>query len=143
MVVCHGRRPRCIEEAAAGEDVGTRFVAPHRPHEISAKKLWIALGDASRGTVTVDDGAKEALVKHGSSLLSVGLRAVEGRFDCDDIVDVADGTGHVFGRGRAAAGSDLLQLAVGHSREEVAENCILAPLAERPVIHRDELVLFE
>jgi len=61
----------------------------------------------------------------------------------DDIVDVADGTGHVFGRGRAAAGSDLLQLAVGRSREEVAESRILAPLAERPVIHRDELVLFE
>ena len=143
MVVCHGRRPRCIVDAAAGDDVGTRFVAPQRPHEISAKKLWIALGDASRGTITVDDGARDALVRHGSSLLSVGMRAVEGRFDCDDIVDVADGSGHVFGRGRAAAASDLLQLAVGRSREEVAENGILAPLAERPVIHRDELVLFE
>lgn len=143
MVVCHGRRPQCIVDAAAGESVGTLFVAPRRPHEISAKKLWIALGDASRGTIVVDDGAKKALVEQGSSLLSVGMRAVEGAFDYDDIVDVADDSGHVFGRGRAAAGSDLLQLAVGRTREEVAANSILTLLAERPVIHRDELVLFE
>ena len=46
-------------------------------------------------------------------------------------------------RGRAAAASDLLKLACGRSREEVASNAILAVLADRPVIHRDELVLFE
>ena len=45
--------------------------------------------------------------------------------------------------GRAAAASDLLKLACGRSREEVASNAILAVLADRPVIHRDELVLFE
>ena len=42
-----------------------------------------------------------------------------------------------------AAASDLLKLACGRSREEVASNAILAVLADRPVIHRDELVLFE
>lgn len=56
----------------------------------------------------------------GKSLLSVGIRSVEGDFGLDDIVDVADETGHVFARGRAAAASDLLKLACGRSREEVA-----------------------
>lgn len=143
MVICQGRRLDCIVDAATGKSVGTLFVAPRRPHEISAKKLWIALGDASRGVLTVDDGAKEALLRHGSSLLAVGLRGVEGAFDYDDIVDVADASGHVFGRGRAAAGSDLLALAVGKDRDQLAANSILALLADKPVIHRDELVLFE
>ena len=128
MVICQGRRADCIVQAAAGEAVGT---------------LFIALGDSVHGTVVVDEGARDALVMRGKSLLSVGIRAVEGDFGLDDIVDVADETGHVFARGRAAAASDLLKLACGRSREEVASNAILAVLADRPVIHRDELVLFE
>ena len=143
MVICQGRRPDCIVDAAAGDSVGTLFNAPERPHEITPKKLWIALGDATRGTVVVDDGAREALVGRGKSLLSVGVAAVEGDFDYDDIVDVADGTGHVLARGRVAVASDLLKLAVGKTRDEVAGNAILAVLADRSVIHRDDLVLFE
>ena len=143
MVICQGRRADCIAQAAAGEAVGTLFTAPDRPHEITAKKLWIALGDSVHGTVVVDEGARDALVMRGKSLLSVGIRAVEGDFGLDDIVDVADEPGPVFARGRAAAASDLLKLACGRSREEVASNAILAVLADRPVIHRDELVLFE
>ncbi|MCI8425428.1 MAG: glutamate 5-kinase [Adlercreutzia sp.] len=143
MVICQGRTPNCIVDAAAGEAVGTLFTAPERPHEITPKKLWIALGDAVHGTIVVDDGARDALVERGKSLLSVGVAVVTGDFGYDDIVDVADSSGHVFGRGRAAAASDLLKLAVGKSREAVASNAILAVLADKPVIHRDELVLFE
>ncbi len=143
MVICQGRRAGCVADAARGLPVGTLFTAPERPHEITPKKLWIALGDAVHGTLVVDEGARAALVERGKSLLSVGIREVRGSFDYDDIVDVADETGHVFARGRAAAGSDLVALAVGKSREAVAANGILSVLADRPVVHRDELVLFE
>lgn len=143
MVICQGRRAGCVADAARGLPVGTLFTAPERPHEITPKKLWIALGDAAHGTLVVDEGARAALVERGKSLLSVGIREVRGSFDYDDIVDVADETGHVFARGRAAAGSDLVALAVGKSREAVAANGILSVLADRPVVHRDELVLFE
>ncbi len=143
MVICQGRRSDCVVDAAAGMPVGTLFTAPERPHEITPKKLWIALGDAVHGTLVVDEGARAALVERGKSLLSVGIREVRGSFDYDDIVDVADETGHVFARGRAAAGSDLVALACGKSRDEVAANAILSVLADRPVVHRDELVLFE
>lgn len=143
MVICQGRRPDCVVDAAAGTGVGTLFTAPDRPHEITPKKLWIALGDAVHGTLVVDEGAHAALVERGKSLLPVGIRAVEGRFDYDDIVDVADSSGHVFARGRVTAGSDLLALAAGKSREELAANAILSVLADKSVIHRDDLVLFE
>ncbi|MEE0706081.1 MAG: glutamate 5-kinase [Adlercreutzia sp.] len=143
MVICQGRTPEAIVDVAAGKPVGTLFTAPERPHEITPKKLWIALGDAVHGTVVVDEGARAALVERGKSLLSVGVRAVKGDFDCDDVIDVADETGHVFARGKAAATSDLIALAVGKTREEVAANRLLSILADKPIIHRDELVVFE
>lgn len=143
MVICQGRTPEAIVDVAEGKSVGTLFTAPERPHEITPKKLWIALGDAVHGTVVVDEGARSALVERGKSLLSVGVRAVKGDFDYDDVIDVADETGHVFARGKAAATSDLIALAVGKTREEVAANRLLSILADKPIIHRDELVVFE
>ena len=143
MVICQGRRPGCVADAAAGRAVGTLFTAPARPHAITPKKLWIALGDAARGTITVDAGAREARGRGGPSRRAGGGRAGGGSCAGDDIVDVADGEGHVFARGRAAAASDLLVLAAGRTREELAANAILAVLDEKPVIHRDDLVLFE
>ena len=143
MVICQGRRADCIAQAAAGEAVGTLFTAPDRPHEITAKKLWIALGDAARGALVVDDGAKTALTCKGSSLLSVGVRAVEGRFDAGDIVDIKDGSGHLFARGKVSFASDEAALAIGRTRAELQANRLLASLADKALVHRDELVVFE
>lgn len=143
MVVCDGRRARVIVDVAAGEDVGTRFVAAKKPHEITPKKLWIALGDAARGALVVDDGAKAALVAKGSSLLSVGVRAVEGRFEAGDVVDIKDTTGHLFARGKVAFSCDEAALAIGRTRADLQANRLLASLADKPLVHRDELVVFE
>ena len=143
MVICHGRREGAIVDAAAGLDVGTRFVAAKKPHEITPKKLWIALGDAARGALVVDDGAKAALTCKGSSLLSVGVRAVEGRFDPGDSVDIRDAAGHLFARGKVAFSSDEAALAIGRTRSELQANRLLASLADRALVHRDELVVFE
>ena len=143
LVVCNGRRAGAIVDAAAGEDVGTRFTAVRKPHEITPKKLWIALGDAARGALVVDDGAKTALTCKGSSLLSVGVRAVVGRFDAGDIVDIKDGSGHLFARGKVSFASDEAALAIGRTRAELQANRLLASLADKALVHRDELVVFE
>lgn len=143
LVICYGRRPNVVVDAAAGSDVGTLFVAAEKPHEITPKKLWIALGDSARGSLVVDDGAKAALIGRGSSLLSVGVRAVEGRFGAGDIVDIKDGAGHLFARGKTAFASDEAELACGRTRGQIERNRLLAALAEKPIVHRDELVVFE
>ena len=105
LVVCDGHRAEAIVDAAAGEDVGTLFVAAKKPHEITPKKLWIALGDAARGALAVDDGA--------------------------------------FARGKVAFASDEAALAIGRTRAELQANRLLASLADKPLVHRDELVVFE
>lgn len=143
LVICYGRRPGCIVDAAAGKPVGTLFAARERLHEITPRKLWIALGDSSRGSLVVDAGAKAALVGRGKSLLSVGVSEAKGSFDAGDIVDIEDASGHLFARGRTAFSSDEVELACGKTREEIERNRLLSALADRPIIHRDELVVFE
>ena len=131
--------------ASAGDSssaVGTGFVPPHARTDIAPRKLWIALGDAAHGSVTVDDGAARALVERGSSLLPVGIAAVEGQFEAGDVLDVRDAGGFVLARGIAEAGSDELQLAAGRQQREIAGNHLLQALAGRPAIHRDNLIVF-
>ena len=143
MVICQGRADWAIVHAANKTGVGTRFVALEKPHEITPRKLWIALGDSAKGAIVVDDGAKNALEHKGSSLLAVGVCAVEGWFDSEDIVDVKDTSGYLFARGRVSASSDEIALALGRTHEQLASNRLLASLADRPIIHRDELIIFE
>ncbi len=143
LVVCSGAREDAIVDAAAGKDVGTLFEAPRKLHEITPRKLWIALGDSSRGRLVVDDGAKSALVAKGSSLLTVGVSEVDGDFSEGDVVDIVDTDGYLFARGLVSAERDRVELAIGKTREELLRNRFLAELADKVLVHRDNMVVFE
>lgn len=143
MAVVDGNLDGAVVDTANGRCPGTLFEAADIRHTISPRKLWIALGDSSKGSIHIDDGAVHAISSKGASLLSVGARSVEGSFDIGDIVDIMDMNGMVLARGRAMASSDEIKLALGHSREELADNRILAHLADSPIVHRDELIVFD
>lgn len=141
-VICSGEEPDALVRLARGESVGTLFDPPAERLDIAPRKLWIALGDKAHGSVTVDDGAAKALVSRGSSLLAVGIREVDGQFAEGDVLDVCDPSGMVVARGIAEADSDVLELAAGRRQDQIASNRLLADLAEKPAIHRDNLIVF-
>ena len=141
-VICSGEEPDALVRLARGESVGTLFDPPAERLDIAPRKLWIALGDKAHGSVTVDDGAAKALVSRGSSLLAVGIREVDGQFAEGDVLDVCDPSGMVVARGIAEADSDVLELAAGRRQDQIASNRLLANLAEKPAIHRDNLIVF-
>ena len=143
MIIARGSDRDIIQNAALGTARCTVFAAKKTPHEITPRKLWIALGDSAKGALVVDNGARNALVNRGSSLLSVGVARVEGRFEEGDIVDVKDNAGLVVARGRVGACSDEVSLACGLTSDQLSANRLLARLADRPVMHRDELIVFE
>ncbi len=156
LVICQGRLPNIIVDAAfCGQRAkepgfapdadfqGTWFAANEHPHEITPRKLWLALGDAARGRIRVDDGARSALIGRGSSLLAVGITGVEGSFEDGDVVDIIDTHGVIVARGRVQADADEVELAMGRTSDELLQNRLLASLAAKPVIHRDDLVVFE
>lgn len=109
-------------KAVAGEEVGT-WIDPHHSR-LPARKLWIAFGLPARGKITVDDGARRALVDKGSSLLAVGVSGVEGEFDVGEAVEIYDSAGALIGKGRARVAAADVGVAI-----------------EGPVIHRDDLVV--
>ena len=141
-VICSGAESDALMRLAGGEALGTRFVPPAERLEIAPRKLWIALGDSAHGAVTVDAGAAAALIGRGSSLLPVGIVSVEGDFSAGDVLDVRDADGFVLARGIAEAGSDELRLAAGRRQDEIAANRLLRELANKPAIHRDNLIVF-
>jgi len=114
-----------VAEAAAGRNVGT-WIDP-RQASLSARKLWIAFGLPSRGSITVDDGAMAAIAQSGGSLLAVGLTAIKGDFRRGDAVEVFAASGLLIGKGIARFdAADLHSSGDGVSGE---------------VIHRDDLVV--
>ena len=60
-----------------------------------------------------------------------------------DVVDILDSDGYLFARGLVSAERDRVELAIGKTHSELAGNRILADLAETPLIHRDDMVVFE
>lgn len=141
-VICSGTEENALVRLASGESVGTLFVPPADRLEIAPRKLWIALGDSAHGSVTVDTGAAAAILERGSSLLPVGITAVEGSFATGDVLDIRDQDGFVIARGRAEAGSDELELARGRRQDEIAGNHLLAVLSGKPAVHRDQMIVF-
>ena len=49
----------------------------------------------------------------------------------------------ICSRGKVAFASDEAALAIGRTRAELQANRLLASLADKPLVHRDELVVFE
>ena len=134
-VICNGTRDGTLSEAACGGHGGTRFAA--QAGKSSAFKLWLKYAKPAHGRVLVDVGAASVLRERGSSLLAVGILAVEGDFDVGDAVEVS-AEGEVLGKGIVDYSAAELQRVIGLRSAEVRE---LLPDAADEVIHRDRFVL--
>jgi glutamate 5-kinase len=133
-VIAAAGRPDVLAEAVAGV-AGVGTVLHPRPRRLPARKLWIAFAVGSSGTVVVDDGARRALVERNVSLLPAGVKAVHGRFQADDAVEVADEAGRVFAKGLVRLDATLLHELAGSRTADLPDG------VPHEVIHRDDLVL--
>ena len=115
--------------AVSGENVGT-WVEP-RESALTARKLWIAFGHPSHGSLVIDEGAVGALTRRGSSLLAAGVTAIEGKFVAGAAVEVVDADGGLVGKGLAGMSSRDLGAVLGEH----------SSIAGGEAIHRDDLVV--
>lgn len=135
-LILPGREPDVVSRAFAGEIVGT-WVSPNE-RAIPMRKFWLAYKSAPVGTVEVDEGAAEALMKRGKSLLPGGIRKVEGSFDKGDLIRVVH-AGKSLGVGVSNYTSEEIDRIKGLKRFEVA--AILGNAHYPEVVHRDNLLL--
>ncbi|MEX2504356.1 MAG: PUA domain-containing protein, partial [Egicoccus sp.] len=136
-VVANARRPGVLADVLAGAEVGTWFVAQEQ--RIEARRLWIGFALRAHGQVHVNDGAAQALLRTGASLLSVGVVHADGEFVAGDAVEVLGPEGRIVGRGLSNYSVADLRRIAGHSTASAAET--FGSGFAREVIHRDDLVL--
>lgn len=128
MIIASGRTQGVISRIAAGESLGTTFLASEAI--CKARKRWIAFSKKVKGKIYIDNGAKEAILGRGRSLLCVGITKTEEDFKRGDSVEVLDEAGSVLGCGL-----------VNYSSQELI-GCRTKKF-EKEVIHRDNFVIKE
>lgn len=135
MLIASGRVMHPIAALADGARA-TWFHATATPK--AARKRWIAGMLKPAGSLTLDDGAVNAL-RQGKSLLPAGVRAVDGAFERGDAVRVLDLEGREIGRGLVAYSAPDARAIMGRKSAQIAE--ILGVIHRDVMIHRDDLVL--
>ncbi|MGB9856586.1 MAG: glutamate 5-kinase [Dictyoglomaceae bacterium] len=121
-----------------GERIGTYFI-PKKEYR-QRKKHWLLFITKPEGKVYIDDGAVEAILRRGKSLLPVGIKKIEGNFSNGDVISICDLNGKEIGRGISNYSSLELSQIIGKTKEEIME---LIDLTYEEAIHRDNLVIKE
>lgn len=132
-----GRQESILEQLVQGHDVGTFFLG--RNDLVPAKKRWLGWSASVSGRIVVDNGARQAILERGSSLLPAGVLAVSGKFVVGDVVTLEASDGSCFARGLVNYGSIDLERIRGLKTDRILE--ILGVCAYDEVIHRDDLVV--
>lgn len=137
LVITQGDKEAPITALESGAKA-TWFSAGDSP--LSARKHWIAGALHTPGTVTVDDGAKRALVA-GSSLLPAGVISCTGEFDRGDTVLIKSRDGAVLAKGIIAYDAEETLRILGSKSDGIA--AILGYKIRDTLIHRDDMVMIE
>ena len=91
-----------------------------------------------KGLITVDVGA-EAALKLGKSLLSVGVKTIEGVFNRGDALCIQNELGQELGKGLVSYDMHEAELISGKKTNDIAN--ILGYAGRGALIHRDDMVL--
>ena len=136
-IIASGREEDVLVRLAQGEAIGTHL----KPASsiLHARKQWIADHLRSAGRLTLDAGAVRALRDGHTSLLPVGVVAVEGDFVRGEVVSCVDEAGREVARGLVSYASDEARRICRAHTEDVVR--ILGACDSPEMIHRDNLVV--
>ena len=117
-----------LGQAVSGDEFGT-WVEPRR-ERMPARKLWIAFGQPAEGVVSIDEGARTALLANGRSLLAVGVKQIRGTFEPGSAVEIHTLDSRLVGKGIVRMSSNELERSISGR-----------PDPSPVVVHRDDLVV--
>jgi glutamate 5-kinase len=136
-VIAWGRESDALLRLCQGESIGTLLIAPTQ--KTQARKQWIADHLQMKGSVTVDAGAVQKLRSDGSSLLPIGMTAVDGDFVRGDVIAILSDGGIEVARGLANYASAEARLICRKPSSQFER--LLGYSAEPEMVHRDNMVL--
>ena len=136
-IIAEGREENVLVRLAEGEMIGTHLKPASSV--LHARKQWIADHLRSAGRLVLDPGAVRALRESHTSLLPVGVKAVEGDFVRGEMVVCVDEEGHEVARGLVSYASDDARRICRAHTEDISR--ILGACDAPEMIHRDNLVM--
>ncbi len=135
--IINGAREGLLAALFDGQEVGTLFLP--KGQRLTSRKHWIAYTVRTKGRLTLDDGAVEALTQKGRSLLPSGITAVHGGFESGDAVACQDRAGREFAKGLVNYSSEAIAKIKGLKTGDIQKTLGYKDYDE--VIHRDNLVI--
>lgn len=136
VVIAAGSRPNVIQDVINNVPVGTLFHAQTSPLE--SRKYWI-FGAPPAGEVVIDEGAEQAILSRGSSLLPKGITSVSGNFSRGEVLKIRNQQGKDIAKGVSRYNSDAMGLIIGHHSQEISS--ILGYEYGAVAVHRDDMII--
>ncbi len=137
VVLAKGKKENIIVDIIKGSNVGTLFLP--KTEKISHKKYFLAFNIKPKGKVYVDDGAKDAIVKRGKSLLPSGVYKVSGNFKIGDVVEIITKDGIAIARG--LTNYSLIEVDKIRGKKSSDIEKILGYRYDDEIIHRNNMVI--
>jgi glutamate 5-kinase len=137
LVIANGGEENIIMRIIEGEPLGTLFMPKKK--KMYSREHWILFASAPKGRIKVDEGAKTALIKNGSSLLPSGIIGVEDEFKSGDTVSIVDANSVEFAKGISNYSSSDIEKIKGMHTKEIEH--VLGRKEYDEVVYRGNLVL--
>lgn len=138
VIIANGKEKDILLKIMMGENVGTLFVPAKT--RMTCRRRWIRFSVKPSGQIFIDNGAEEALIKNGKSLLASGIVGLKGNFKKGDVVSLIGKKDQVeIGRGLTNYSSDEIAMVKGLKTSEIRK--ILGLKTYDEVVHRNNLVI--
>ena len=134
MIIANGLYLNPIDQIEK-KNICTLFIS--KISKLHARKKWIISSISPKGELTIDDGAKKALM-NGKSLLAAGIKEVSGKFNKGDHIKIVDVKHNEFARGLSSFSSEEIIKILGCHSNEIRK--ILGFISKSEVVHKDDMV---
>jgi len=136
--ILNGSNRNVFETLLKGENPGTHFIA--KQTATRAKKHWLKHTLKSNGQILLDQGAVEAVVNKGASLLPSGIESALGTFAAGDSIDIVNAQNkQIIAKGISQYSQRDLERIRG--KKSNAIQGVLGFCPSKVIVHRDDMVV--
>ena len=136
VIITSGKNPDNILKIINGEKIGTFF--PAKLKIIERKKRWLLNNMSRSKSLTVDEGAKNAILQNNTSLLPPGIISVSGSFKAGEVVCILDKKKQLIACGITSYSNKEINKIKGKQSTDIINN--LGYIHTEEIIHKNNLV---
>ena len=137
VFITNGKNKNIVKNLFKKFDTGTRFLPEGK--FFNQKERWMVFSAKTKGNIIIDDGAENAILNKGKSLLAAGIVDLDGDFRTGDIVDVKNKKNRILAKGTAEYSAREISKIKGLKSTEIKK--IFGNIYDREIIHRDNMVV--